>query len=400
MMRAWMMAALLAGVLPGALTAQDTRDTEVRTEVQCRCVDADGNEIENCRCLRVPRAPMAMSVVGMNARRARIGVWIDGGQEEGLQGVRLQEVQEDGPAWVAGLRAGDVVTRVDGRSVLDPLPDAEDREEVMAMDGAAPVARFRRIVGELEPGEAVEIEALRNGRARTFTVTPESGGAVGLRGAAPFMVLEGDELRVDREELERFERQAREMAEEMTRRREEMGLDEEEMREFEQEMREHAEEMRGLERQLESRVFRFRGPEGGEAVWRFDGPEGREGRSAFSFFGGDPCVRLLERGEGGPGAVRFLGDGCVDGVEFVDLNPELASYFDAPETGVLVTEVAEEATLGLRAGDVLLALDGREVTSADHARRILRSYQEDEEVRLRVIREGSEMEVLGRRRGG
>jgi S1-C subfamily serine protease len=90
----------------------------------------------------------------------------------------------------------------------------------------------------------------------------------------------------------------------------------------------------------------------------------------------------------------------VDGVELLELNPDLAEYFEAPDGGVLVTEVSEDSPLGLRAGDVLVAIDGREVRDPDHVRRILASYETDEEVRLRVIRQGREIEVLGRRRDG
>lgn len=397
-MRALMTAALLVGLLPGGLAAQETGDRGIRAQAECRCVDAQGNEIENCRCLRVPTAPMAPNVIFRTDQRARVGVWIDGGQDAAVRGVRLEDVQEGGPAWDAGLRAGDVVTRVDGQSVLEPLPEVVDEEE-LELNGAVVVARFRRLVGGLEPGEAVEIDALRDGEIRTFTVTPEAGGFDGLRGAAPFVVFENDDLRVDREELERFKREMEERAREMRLRSEGFEMDEEELREFEREMEAHAEELRELERGLNARVFGFRSPDG-EPAWRFEMPHPDAGRSAFSFFGGDPCVRLLERSGDEAGTVRFLGEDCLDGVEFVDLNPELASYFNAPDTGVLVTEVAEEATLGLRAGDVLVALDGREVEGAEEARRVLRSYDEDEEVRLRVIREGREMEVLGRRRGG
>lgn len=123
------------------------------------------------------------------------------------------------------------------------------------------------------------------------------------------------------------------------------------------------------------------------------------GQSAFSFFGGDPCF-TLERGEGRAFAILAGGGNCVDGVEFVELNPDLAEYFEAADGGVLVTEVSPESTLGLRAGDVLVAVDGREVRDPGHVRRILSSYQGDEEVRLRILRKGQEMEVLGRRRDG
>jgi S1-C subfamily serine protease len=84
-------------------------------------------------------------------------------------------------------------------------------------------------------------------------------------------------------------------------------------------------------------------------------------------------------------------------VELVELNPELGEYFGT-DRGVLVADASEESTLGLRPGDVLLAIDGREVQDPAHARRILGSYRDGEELRLRIRRRGEDMEVLGTRR--
>ncbi|MEJ2541573.1 MAG: PDZ domain-containing protein [Gemmatimonadota bacterium] len=141
-------------------------------------------------------------------------------------------------------------------------------------------------------------------------------------------------------------------------------------------------------------------------VWRFDedGPGRRFrvftdslGGGATGFFGSDLCFRI--RGDGGPGLALLGGGNCVDGVELVEMNQELGAYFETSR-GVLVTDVADEATLGLRPGDVLLGIDGRAVEDPGHARRILESYTADEEIRLRVMRQGREIEVLGRRSAG
>ena len=85
---------------------------------------------------------------------------------------------------------------------------------------------------------------------------------------------------------------------------------------------------------------------------------------------------------------------CVAGLRVASLNPELGSYFGT-EQGVLVTDVAEDAALGLRPGDVVLRVGEREVQDLGDLARILRSYEEDEEVRLRVRRDGREIDVTG-----
>ncbi len=72
--------------------------------------------------------------------------------------------------------------------------------------------------------------------------------------------------------------------------------------------------------------------------------------------------------------------------EFVTLTPELGRYFGA-DKGVLVARAPEESTLGLRDGDVIVAIGGREPQSGRHAMRILRSYQPGEAVELRILRD-------------
>jgi hypothetical protein len=92
---------------------------------------------------------------------------------------------------------------------------------------------------------------------------------------------------------------------------------------------------------------------------------------------------LLQR----EGASRF-------GLRLYDLNPELGRYFDAQE-GVLVLEVDEEAPLPLEEGDVIVAIDGRAVLDAAHARQILSSYRQGEAISLELQREGRSLTVDG-----
>ena len=364
--KAGLVAALCVLGAPGTLQAQDVRG-QVRQE-ECRCVDRDGNEIENCTCMRVPRIEIIRGpAAAMMERRAQIGVWIDDGQDEEVDrqgGALLTQVQEDGPAAEAGLASGDVVLRVDGRALTEPLPEAEDEED-LDLDRSIPVQRFVRLVGNLEPGEPVDFEILRDGSRQTVSVTPEAArGLVVRMGDAQGIFSDEEAMRVELEEIRQGAERLRE-------------------------------EMKGL-RWME-------GDQPGQGVWHFLAPDapGEPGseRGTFTFLRSDPCFSM-ERREGPGFAILAGGGNCVDGVEFLELNEELAEYFEAADGGILVTEVAEESALGLRAGDVLLAIDGREVRDPGHVRRILSSYEDDEDIRLRVIRRGSEIEVLGRRRDG
>ena len=96
-----------------------------------------------------------------------------------------------------------------------------------------------------------------------------------------------------------------------------------------------------------------------------------------------------------PGAFNFsFGITSAEGVEFINLNPELGEYFGS-DTGVLVVEVDEDSTLGLMAGDVVLAVGAREAETVGRVLRLIRSYDEDEPIRFTIIRRGSELVVEG-----
>ncbi len=88
-----------------------------------------------------------------------------------------------------------------------------------------------------------------------------------------------------------------------------------------------------------------------------------------------------------PGVHRF-------GLRLHDMNEELARYFDGAD-GVLVLEVREDAPLELEAGDVIVAIDGRQVDNAAHAGRILASYRSGEAISLEIRRMGQTLTVDG-----
>jgi putative serine protease PepD len=96
---------------------------------------------------------------GGQAQHARLGASVrdsvgDAGQ---AQGAELADVVADGPAAQAGLQQGDVITKLDGRTV-----DSAD----------ALVAAVR----SHRPGDAVEVTYLRDGRSATVTVRLGSDG--------------------------------------------------------------------------------------------------------------------------------------------------------------------------------------------------------------------------------
>ncbi len=332
-------AAVLAAAWPvGALHAQETRERD------CRCVDEAGREIERCVCVVTPNVDrIVRGRLFGGADRPRLGLSVDVGDTE-ARGARVTDVLEDGPAEEAGLRAGDVITRLDGRSLLEPI--GPEREEELDLDGSLPAQRLLALARELEPGDEVDVEYLRDGETRTATVQAEDLA---------------DRMREFAWAGPRWNSEA-----------------------FEEEMRALSERMRELRGPGAMRAPRAPRAPGAPGTPR--APDAPRGEGLFRF-------RLDEPGAAGMGMFRF--GGARAGVELVELNPELGSYFGV-EGGVLVANVEEDSELGLRPGDVILDIGGRAVDTPRRFYEILATYDEDEGVVFRVRREGREISVSGR----
>jgi membrane-associated protease RseP (regulator of RpoE activity) len=325
--RPWAPRAMLLLLLV-LFTPQGTTSLEAQQNRECRCVDANGNAIENCRCFTMPDVS-ALRVFG--APRARIGVSL----EETVDGARITEVMDDSPAAEAGLQTGDLILSVGGRSLREPLPNAQ-RERRIDESGDVAVQRLMALALDWEPGTPVTLEIQRGTERRTVTVEPEEAPRQAFAfGPGEVRVFgNGRELMLDSLRNFRFDFDS-------------LGA-------------------RGLMLRADSL-----------------------GRAASVF-------RFSMNCGGGRGLNAFTAD-CVDGVRLVELNPELGEYFGVT-SGVLVSEVDDQSTLELRPGDVILSVGGRAVTTPDQAQRIIASYSGDEDVPMRVRRKGQELDVTGRRR--
>ena len=314
-----------------------------QSDAQCRCVDADGNEIEQCSCFQAPRLDGLVQWMSIGDDRPRLGISVDREQSARRDeaGALVTDVMEGGPADEAGIRRGDVITAIDGRSLFEPL--ASDAERGFDLDASIPVQRLLAIARELEEGEEVEVEFSRDGETMSATVTAEELSPWG-RGSNQAWTLDNrafrDDMRVMGDQFRAFGERQREL-----------GARQRALRERDRE---------------ENRFFAPRAPRG-------------ELRISASPDGPVVIDRLL---------------GIVGGLELVALNPQLGEYFGA-ESGVLVAEVHGESSLGLEPGDVVLRVGDRDVRTPDHMRRILRSYDADEEVTLQIRRDGREMSVTG-----
>ncbi len=78
------------------------------------------------------------------------------------------------------------------------------------------------------------------------------------------------------------------------------------------------------------------------------------------------------------------------GVSLVDLSSELRDHFGAPkDAGLLVGSVENNSPAdkaGIKTGDIIVSLDGKDVESASELRRSLREKKDGDTVRIEVLR--------------
>lgn len=235
-------------------------------------------------------------------RRARLGVSVDlRASANDSVGATVLSVTPGGPAAKAGIKSGDVVTRLDGKPLVgSEAPEAPKAGE----DESLPGLRLVEIASKLEPSQTVTVEYRRNGTRLTTSL---------VTGDQPITVFEM--------------------------------------------------------------------PEG---QLRFEVPKVE--------------IERLPRGYAfgtGPGQFSFEFGGPLGDLQLASLNPELGQYFGTSE-GVLVINVPKDSPLGLKPGDVVLAVDGRKVTGPSSVYRILRSYDPGDSFKLDIMRNKSRTSVTGR----
>ncbi|WP_405224212.1 PDZ domain-containing protein [Lentisalinibacter sediminis] len=252
--------------------ARSAAETERLHAAEERLAEA-AREIAEITSGVVPGAVEYARGVIASARRPVLGVSIGGGSGEGdgpVEGVEVLGVSPGSAAAEAGIRAGDVLTAIDGESLA-----AED-----------PAAANRRLLGALaerEPGDSIDIELRRDSRELVLGVKT---------------------------------------------------------------------------RDQDAQAFTFFG----------DG-----GNLDFDFRADAPMAWF--------GPARPWGD-----MELVELSPGLGRYFGT-DSGLLVVRAPSDPALKLEDGDVIRRIGGREPGSVSHAIRILRSYEEGEELELEIMRE-------------
>src|SRR5215217_2919141 len=127
---------------------------------------------------------------------------------------------------------------------------------------------------------------------------------------------------------------------------------------------------------------------GGSRVWKFEGPDLKN----FKWEG-----QPFDRGDlANPGDLFFMNNSRRIGVSTMSLSKQLADYFGiADGKGVLVTSVTDDgpaAKAGVRAGDVITAVDGEAVDSPGDISRVI-NRKKDGDVTLTIIRNKSQQTI-------
>jgi membrane-associated protease RseP (regulator of RpoE activity) len=88
----------------------------------------------------------------------------------------------------------------------------------------------------------------------------------------------------------------------------------------------------------------------------------------------------------------FFRRGGYLGVQLMDLTPELRRHFGVPEeSGVMISGISEEgpaSAAGLRAGDIVTAVDGEAIGNGGELAHAIRKHEEGDAVVLEVWRDG------------
>jgi S1-C subfamily serine protease len=234
-------------------------------------------------------------------RRARLGLKVNlRARSTDSVGAFVDAVTPNGPAAKAGIQSGDIITKLNGRSVL-----SGHRAEAGGDQESLPGLHLIEMAAGLQPNDTVAIELRRGKDRKTISVITSD----------------------------------------------------------------------------EPEVF-FQGAPGGRSMafqyYRPDGP-------------GGPPEAMGEPFGMGP----MLFGSPLSELELAPLNPDLGEYFGTTK-GVLVVSAPKDSELGLKGGDVVLAVDGRNPASPSQLLRILRSYERGESFKVEILRKQKRQTVTGR----
>ncbi|MES2304893.1 MAG: PDZ domain-containing protein [Gemmatimonadota bacterium] len=281
-----------------------------------------------------PSRDLAGRTMQVFAAKPRIGITVDiRARDSDKYGAYVSAVTPGGPAAKAGIRAGDVITRLAGKSLT--TNDDTPREE----GSSAPGLRLLQVASKLEAGKSVDLEYRRGNDTRKTSILPaDDDGWVyaidGVPSAGTIMARPGVPSGGT------------------------FGF------------------MQGAPSTGRNTMV----PRSG----------GGAGAGAVATPGEPFEARFFEnfaRGAGG-NRVAMISNfgGPLADLELAPINEKLGSYFGVTE-GVLVIDVPAKDNLGLTPGDVITSIDGRKVGTPSQLFRVLGTYDRGEEFKIQVTRQ-------------
>ena len=162
---------LLSGqVLAQSAEEQRLHETEAReAEMEQRLQDAEARMAEAARVIAEITKERLPAIVDIERRfefsdKPRLGVMIEGdGQEGPVEGVTVTAVTPGSAAAEVGLRAGDVITAVNGESMSAAAAEQANKRLLDFMQG-------------VEAGDMLTVEYLRDGKVGSVEVEPRPAG--------------------------------------------------------------------------------------------------------------------------------------------------------------------------------------------------------------------------------
>ncbi|MBT8086487.1 MAG: PDZ domain-containing protein [Gammaproteobacteria bacterium] len=149
---------------------QDARDAEAReAEMERRLQEAEASMAEAARVIAEITSERLPGMIELERRfefsdKPRLGVMIEGeGQEGPVEGVPVNAVTPGSAAAEAGLRAGDVITAVNGESMSASDMRQANKQLLNFMKG-------------VETGDTLKVEYLRDGKVGSVEVEPRPAG--------------------------------------------------------------------------------------------------------------------------------------------------------------------------------------------------------------------------------
>jgi S1-C subfamily serine protease len=118
---------------------------------------------------RIPPPEVRERVAGpqitvLTNRKARLGISVNlRARETDSIGAYVNSVTPNGPAAKAGLRSGDIITRLAGKSLLEGPSDADEEE-------SAPAIRLTELAARLEPNDTIAVEFRRAKDRKTVSL--------------------------------------------------------------------------------------------------------------------------------------------------------------------------------------------------------------------------------------